>query len=333
MHALFLATRANRPSHRFRVEQILPFWTAAGHQADVQILARSAFRRMLAYRQWKKYDLVFIQQRTFSAIELFWLRRHVPRLVYDVDDAVMFRPDGRDDRRRWQRFEQMVRASDAIICGNSYLAELCRRWTSSVSVVPTAIDTDRFHPRLRRGSSSDGPVIIGWTGSRATVGYLNAILPAIRRLPKDRVKLKLISDTLDGLDLSLLGAIPHDFVKWTPANEAAETASFDIGLMPVPDSRFTQGKCGCKALQYMALGQPAVVSPVGVNCEIVDHGQNGFLATTVSEWKLALQRLVNDPELRERIGSNGRRTVETRYSLAIQGQRVVDQLEQVRRAA
>ena len=327
MHALFLTTRVDRPSHRFRVEQLLPYWAAAGHTFEICVLPRSSLVRMWDYRRWRQYDIVFVQQRTFSSLELFWLRKNVRRLVFDVDDAVMFKPDGTADPRRQQRFAAMVRSADAVICGNRYLAEQTSPHNSQVAVIPTAVDTDRFHPRLRiSADESSRPLTIGWTGSRSTAPYLNPLMPIIGRLPADQVRLKLMADKLDGLDLSPLRNVRHEFVKWTPANEILETASFDIGLMPLPDTPFTRGKCGCKALQYMALGIPAVVSPVGVNCEIIEHGVNGLLATTPEEWRAAFEQLLADPLLRQRLAAAGRKTVEAKFSLATQGERVVQLL-------
>ena len=327
MHALFLTTRVDRPSHRFRVEQLLPCWTAAGHTFEICVLPRSSLVRMWDYRRWSRYDLVFVQQRTFSSLELGWLRKNVKRLVFDVDDAVMFKPDGSADPRRQQRFAAMVHSADVVICGNRYLAEQSAPHNSQVTIIPTAVDTDRFHPRLRVApDDSNRALTIGWTGSRSTAPYLNPLMPVIGQLPADQVCVKLIADKLDGLDLSPLGNVPCEFVKWTSANEIPETATFDIGLMPLPDTPFTRGKCGCKALQYMALGIPAIVSPVGVNREIIEHGVNGLFATTPNEWRTAFEQLLSDPALRQRLAAAGRKTVEASFSLATQGRRVVQLL-------
>jgi glycosyltransferase involved in cell wall biosynthesis len=84
--------------------------------------------------------------------------------------------------------------------------------------------------------------------------------------------------------------------------------------MPLPDNDWARGKCGFKGLQYMALCIPAVLSPIGVNKEIIEDGRNGILAENEDEWVNKLSRLIEDPELRKQIGTSGRQTVAERYS-------------------
>src|SRR6056297_1871598 len=103
----------------------------------------------------------------------------------------------------------------------------------------------------------------------------------------------------------------------------------DIGVMPLPDTPWMRGKCGYKLIQYMACGLPVIASPVGVNAEIVEHGVNGFLVGTDEEWKSALTILLKDPDLRRRMGREGRKKVEREYSLQVQGPRVARLLREV----
>ncbi|MGZ9928063.1 glycosyltransferase, partial [Escherichia coli] len=62
-----------------------------------------------------------------------------------------------------------------------------------------------------------------------------------------------------------------------------------MGLMPLPETEWALGKCGFKAIQYMALGIPAVVSGIGANKVIVPNGQAGYLCTTQDDWYTALK--------------------------------------------
>lgn len=325
---LFLSTRAGRPSYRYRVDQMLPHFQRAGHDCTVRFLPRNVFSRLLLYRELSNYDVVFIQKRLIAPTELALVRRWSRKLVFDVDDAVMFNGDGQLDAHRLRRFSAMMRAADLVVCGNRFLSEEAARYGGHAIIVPTAIDTERF-PARSAGSATDAPVIIGWTGSHSTTRYLNTIFPALAKL-RGSVSLKVISDTTDDLDFSRLGRLPHRFAPWSAETEVPETAEFDIGLMPLPDDNLTRGKCGCKALQYMSLGIPAVCSPVGVNSDIIQHGANGFLPRTLEDWQTILQCLVDDPNLRAFIGRAGRQTAEARYSLC----RIADQLVQaVERAA
>lgn len=322
---LFLSTRAGRPSYRYRVDQMLPHFKQAGHACDVLFFPRNLFSRLVMYRELSKYDIVFIQKRLISPLELSLVRRWARKLVFDVDDAIMFDENGHPDSHRVRRFGAMMHAADLVVCGNGYLAGQAARFGGRTLVVPTAIDTNRFHPDCPREKTSQR-VVIGWTGSRSTTRYLNSALPVLARLRGD-IELKIVSDATDDLDFNQLGNCPHRFVPWSADTEVAQTAEFDIGLMPLPDDNMTQGKCGCKALQYMALGMPAVCSPVGVNCDIIQNGANGFLPRSPGEWQTVLQCLVDDATLRAVIGRAGRQTAESRYSLTTIAGQLVSAIE------
>lgn len=324
MKIAFLTTRPSKPSYRFRIEQMLPYFGARGHQCDTFFLPTNAWRRFLMYRKLGPYDAVVLQKRLLGRLELFALRSIASRLVYDVDDAVMCTSRGDDHPRRRDRFEATMRAADLVVCGNQFLADEAFRSTDRVLIVPTCINTDAYRPGLRAGGSHG--LTIGWTGSRSTNGYLNDIFHVLSQL-HGPVQLKIISDTVEGFDFSRLGHVPHVFVSWSPKTEVLEAATFDLGLMPLPDNRWTQGKCGFKALQYMALGTPAVCSPVGVNRDIIHDGVDGFFAATLNDWFPVVARLLKDSFLRESIGRAGRRRVEEAFSLATHGPRFVQAIE------
>ena len=91
--------------------------------------------------------------------------------------------------------------------------------------------------------------------------------------------------------------------------------------MPLRDKPFENGKCGYKLIQYMACRLPVVASPVGVNTEIVNHGQNGYLAKTTDEWKTTLSTLILDKKLRIKMGLKGYEKVSNLYSLRSQAHR------------
>ena len=237
---------------------------------------------------------------------------------------------GAEDRSGQARFAAMMRVADLVVCGNQYLADEASRWTNRVTIVPTCIDVDAYHPRLRHNNANY--ITIGWTGSRSTNRYLNEILPILAKIHAP-IAVKVISETMAEIDFSVLGNLPRTFVPWSPETEIVETATFDIGVMPVPENRFTQGKCGFKALQYMALGIPAVCSPVGVNRDIIHDGADGFLPRSRDDWFQTIARLAKDRFLRETIGHAGRRRVEGAFSTAIHGPHLVKAVEKARSAS
>ena len=321
MKILFLSTRAAKPSYRFRVQQMLPFFEQHGCACETIFMPRSGFGRLNVYRRAREFDVVVLQKRLLCRTELSLLRRASRRLIYDFDDAVMYGVDGRRNRRSSARFAATASAADLVIAGNGYLAGLASQYTDRIDVIPTAIDTEAFHPRLRRPKPDR--ITIGWTGSSITNSYLNPVLPVIARLGGP-VEVKIISDSTQNLNLNALGRVPYTFVPWSPSVEATEAATFDIGLMPLPDDAWTRGKCGFKALQYMALGIPAVCSPVGANCEIIDDGENGFMPGTSDDWEPILYWLTSLEPERQRSGKAGRKRVEDAYSLKLHGPRLLD---------
>jgi glycosyltransferase involved in cell wall biosynthesis len=326
MKIAFLTTRPSKPSYRFRIEQMVPYFTARRHQCDTFFLPTNAWGRLLMYRKLGLYDAVVLQKRLVSRVELFVLRSVARRLIYDVDDAVMYASNGDYHPRRRGRFAATVRAVDLVVCGNQFLADEASRDTDRILVVPTCINTDAYRPGLRTANSQS--LTIGWTGSRSTNAYLNDIFHTLSQL-HGSVEVKVISDTVDGFDFSRLGHVSHVFVPWSPKSEIPEAATFDLGLMPLSDNRWTQGKCGFKALQYMALGIPAVCSPVGVNRDIIHDGVDGLFAATLQDWFPVISRLLKDSFLREAIGRAGRRRVEEAFSLAMHGPRFVRAVENV----
>jgi glycosyltransferase involved in cell wall biosynthesis len=189
--------------------------------------------------------------------------------------------------------------------------------------VPTTIDTDKY--AADPNSRSSEPPVIGWSGSYSTVQHLDTLQNVFRRLARrEQFRLSVIGAPgyrLDGVDVEV--------VPWRAGTEVSDLSRIDIGVMPLPDDEWSRGKCGLKALQYMALGIPTVCSPVGVNTEIILDGRNGLIASTEEEWIDRLVRLLKSPDLRAQLGRAGRATVEARYSASSQAARVLAVLESV----
>ena len=330
---LFLATKATRPSYRYRVEQMIPFLEQQGFRCQVGFFPKNPLARCWFYRSLPEFDAVVIQKRTLNPFELKLCRRLAKRLVFDMDDSIMFDGRGEYRRRQMSRFDAMISTVDAVICGNQFLYEQAvtskRRAGRFVPtwILPTAINTERFSPSTEKKSETN-LVTIGWTGSQSTNGYLNSIFPQIARV-EGNVELKIISNTTRGFDFKLLGSVPYRYTDWSAETEVSETAEFDIGLMPLPDDNLTRGKCGCKLLQYMSLGIPAVCDGIGVNRDIVQHGRNGFIPKTDEGWSSILSKLVADPALRQRVGHAGRQTAESQFALKSIAVRLASILEDV----
>jgi glycosyltransferase involved in cell wall biosynthesis len=326
------------PSQRFRIEQWMPYLKSKGIEVDLVPFADDDLMAMLhkpghqtakavanlsrflgrfgdAIRT-RRYDAVLIHRAACIAgpatIERLIVALGRP-VIYDFDDAI-FKLHTTDANRRfgWLKFPGKTRAicrlSDHVVVGNSYLAEYALKHNSRVSVIPTSIDTDLYRPEKKK---SNGRVVVGWTGSSTSQTHLEMFASTIGQLLARReVELRVISDREP-----VLPGIEYAWHPWSPETEVEDLSDLDIGIMPIPDDEWARGKCALKALQYMAMGVPAICSPVGANNELIQHGDNGFLAATTEDWISCFEALVDDPRLRRRLGSNARATVERRYSM------------------
>ncbi len=270
---------------------------------------------------WLSYfDYVFIHREVapVGPPVFEWLIAKVFRkkIIYDFDDAIWLTDklkEGFIEKIiRWRsKVGTTCRWSYKVSCGNDYLCAYARKFNSNVVLNPTTIDTEGLHNPPKERVLTDR-ITIGWTGSHSTLKYLTAIEPVLKMLEKKypQVRVLILADRKPDLDLeSLL------FLPWKKESETADLAKIDIGIMPLPDDEWAKGKCGFKALQYMALEIPAVVSPVGVNSQIITQGEDGFICSTPSEWITALEKLVSDYKLRETMGVNGRKKIVERFSV------------------
>lgn len=341
------------PGQRFRIEQweallgesgveivYAPFECEALHSVissrgnignKLWLTAKGFIRRVGVLLRAGEYDAIYVFREAAllgPAVFEYWIGLSGAPMVFDFDDAV-FVPyvspsNGYLSRLKFPgKTRAICRLSSHVMAGNSYLAEYARRVNSNVTIIPTTIDTDKYRPENARPESS-APVI-GWSGSFSTVQHLDTLRSALRRLAeRERFRLRVIGAAgyrLDGVEVE---AMP-----WRSQTEVEDLSAIDIGVMPLPDDEWSRGKCGLKALQYMALGVPTICSPVGVNSEIIQDGVNGLLAATEDEWVEKLTMLLRSAELRKRLGTAGRQTVEVGYSARSQVPRVLEVFKSV----
>jgi glycosyltransferase involved in cell wall biosynthesis len=332
-----LAALVESPDHvccRYRLRAFQPLLERAGHTLTLIALPRSIWSRWRVFRSLRAYDVVILQRKLLARFEMTLLRRHARQLLFDFDDALWLRdsqsPKGFDSRRRRNRFRVIVRSCDAAIAGNAFLSEHAARWAGAqrCRVIPTCVDTT--HYPLAKHSAAPGSAELVWVGSTSTLRGLEKARPILEALGREvpGLALKLICDRF--FTLQHLPVHPR---SWSEATEAVEIADADIGVSWVPDDPWSRGKCGLKVLQYLAAGLPVVANPVGVQPEMVRHGETGFLASTIDEWLQAVRALASDPSLRRRMGAAGRRLVEAHYRVECGGEkwmRLLRSLEDVR---
>ncbi|AKJ69015.1 hypothetical protein PATSB16_32190 [Pandoraea thiooxydans] len=272
-------------------------------------------RRVYALLLVRKYDLLWIEKELFPGLpalaERILARFKIP-YVLDIDDAVFHSYDQATSpfkRLLRHKIDVVMNRAALVFAGNEYLANRALNAGSrKVEIIPTVIDIKRYP--LRSVVRSGQLITIGWIGSPATVKFLQPVLPALDAL-RTRYAFELV---VVGARMENHGRDYIRCVEWRETTEVSEIEQFDIGIMPLPDLPWERGKCGYKLIQYMACSKPVVASPVGVNCNIVRSSENGYLATTESEWLDAFSALCGDAALRERLGKSGRELVESCYS-------------------
>jgi glycosyltransferase involved in cell wall biosynthesis len=338
-------------SSRVRFFQYQPLIEAAGinvtvssmfsddYVVDLQDNLRSPFkifcaysRRIFALVTQRHFDLIWIEKEAIpwapAWLEMALLPVSVP-YVLDYDDAVFHNYDlhrsllVRD--LLGKKYQRIIRGASQVVVGNDYLADYVRRsGAREVEIIPTVVDIERYTSvsSLSMKTSEYLP-IVGWVGQRATAPNLASLKEIFERLLAKRLA-RLVAI---GIDANSLG-LPMESVKWNEGTEVNSISSFDVGIMPLHNEPFEQGKCGYKLIQYMACGLPVIASPVGINRKIVEHGVNGFLADTPAQWEQALLTLLADITLRKRMGAEGRRMVEKQYCLQVTGPRLVAVLKE-----
>jgi glycosyltransferase involved in cell wall biosynthesis len=291
-----------------------------GHTFDkILALLRGYLQRINDLIRMHRFDIVFIH-REASPFGPPWIEYLITKVfkkytIYDFDDAIWIPNASETNKNLTMLFKRFKNADDicswstVVSVGNAYLADYAEAFNKNVVINPTTIDTNEHHNTVKQHNNEK--FVIGWTGSHSTVQYLDELYPVFKKLEeKYDFELHVICDVPPKFELKSLR-----FIKWTKENEISDLLKFNAGLMPLPADIWAKGKCGFKALQYMALGIPALVSDVGVNAEIVDHEINGFICRKESDWYDALEKLICNPVFLQKLSMHTREKIVNRYSV------------------
>ena len=299
-------------SCRFRLRQFVGPLTEEGIALRIEGLVRDRKRRRRLLRSAADYPVTILHRKLLRRNEYRALRRAAPRLIYDFDDAVMFRDSNatrQHSRRRMNRFRRLVQGSDLVLAGNDYLKARTEDAGGRALTFPTVVDIGDYPSRPIAKDAS----VIGWMGSASNFVYLTEIISPIQELMGSRSNLifRVVADRPPDL-----GSLPVDYRPWSEEREGSDLAGFTVGVMPLVDDPWTRGKCAFKLLQYGAARLPSVASPVGANRVVIQNGVTGYLAKDAGEWRSRLGELLDSPGRREEMGRAARQLVEERYSLA-----------------
>ena len=298
----------------YRIHQYFPYLEQRGF--TIKLLTTKAGLPVVL-KEIMQSDMTYVQRVLLNPFKLSLFRKLSKKMVYDFDDAVMYGSRGASMTRQ-RRFENMIKASDVVLCGNHFLADEAKKHkTTGIHYIPTVVDIDEYPVKQHEPKK---PFVIGWIGSSATLKYLADIRGLLDYYAdQEGVECKIVADKPpEGMKKGML------FEQWDYDREKQSILSFDMGIMPVKDDIWSLGKCGLKLIQYMAAGLPSVAHPVGVVQDMIIDGHNGFSRKDAEGWKDAIDRLRGDVDLRRRMGAVSRKMVEESYSLNVWGTRVAE---------
>lgn len=298
----------------YRIQQYFPYLKDVGYSVSL-MTTKDTFPGVL--KEAARSDVVVVQRLLLSPAKLALLKTIAKKIIYDFDDAVMYGSSGESATRR-KRFGKIIEVAQAVFCGNDFLMEAAKEHkTDHLYYIPTVVDTVEYPVKVHGKSK---PFVVGWIGTSSTLRYLDEIRDVLVSLSKrGDVEVRIIADR--PFDMKEPGIT---FRKWNKDREKAMLLEFDVGIMPVRDDIWSQGKCGLKLIQYMAMGLPSVTHPVGVAGQIITDGVNGFLRTDKAGWLDAIERLRSDESLRKRMGAAARTDAEKNYSLNTWGPRYAE---------
>lgn len=333
--------RLNRsPSQRYRFEQYLNYFKSEGFDwelseiitekddkifyhpgnyfAKALILLKSIFIRLNDLRRVKHFDIIFIQREALLLGSSYFEKQFYKnnKVVFDFDDSIWLLDTSPENKKfeflkNPNKTKINIAHAHRVITGNSFLAHYAKQFNQNTFIIPTTIDSD-FHipkPELRNKEK----IVIGWSGSISTIKHFEIAIPALKEIQNkypNQIEIHVIGQ----------GSYSHPEINvisknWSAQTEVDDLNSFDIGIMPLPNDEWVKGKCGLKGLSYMACEVATIMSNVGVNSEIIEQGKNGFLAESQQDWVRYLSELIENPDLRHKLGNAGRETVVKNYSV------------------
>lgn len=283
-------------------------------------------KRVLQLNKMKQFDLIYIQKEVFPhcypLIERVLTQWKIP-FVFDFDDALF----SRGHRPNW--LPLILKHAAGVTVGNKFLAEYAENFQKNVTVLPSCIQTESI--KLQKSSQPKEKITLGWIGSRSSWKHFLLIWPVLKKLLYKNKNLSLL---LMGIALPKplkeeLKEGKVEFWTWSQEREADFFEQIDIGLAPLTDTGWSEGKCGYKALQYMGHSIPVIASPIGIQKEILEAGKNGLCAENLKEWQIQLTELIKNKSLWKRMGKRGFKKVEEEYSFEAQAPKLKDFFQKI----
>lgn len=338
-------------SSRLRTQQYVPFLISEG--VDIKInsffddkylnnlyqkrkiskfhLTKLLIRRLFVFLSVYKYDLLWIEKELIPYFPPFlecFLKLLNIKFVVDYDDAIFHNYDQSNNKMvrlfLSNKISKVMKLADKVFVGNYYLYEYAEKSNAKeIHYIPTVVDVTRYK---KKDCYKTNVINIGWIGTPSTQKYLLELKEVFIRL-QEEFNINIIAVGANNIVTESFSGINHQVLSWSEASEAQLISSFDIGIMPLSNGLWEKGKCGYKLIQYMASAIPVVATPVGVNIDIVNSSTCGYLAGDHEQWYLHLKSLMSDEKLRETFGINGYLSVQDKYSLQVQKNKILKLLQ------
>jgi glycosyltransferase involved in cell wall biosynthesis len=331
--------KAMAPSQRFRFEQQLscleeekidyvfyPFLTENAFQllykpnryfTKLYFTLLGFLKRFLLMFQLKQFHFIFIHREASPIgppiFEFIISKILKKKIIYDFDDAIWLVNTSNVNKIiagiKWHhKVDSICKWAYKVSCGNEYLETYAKAFNKNVSIIPTTVDTELVHNKIKEQNTKN--IVLGWTGTHSTIKYLFDLEKLLAKMQeKYQFKFMVISNKEP-----LFKTLKYEFVAWNKDSEIQDLLRMNVGIMPLKSDKWSKGKCGFKAIQYMALGIPAIVSKVGVNDKIVSNNINGFVCNSDKEWENAFEKLLTNDTLRSEFGYKSRKEIEENYS-------------------
>ncbi len=275
-------------------------------------------KRLVLLFSLHRYQYVFIHREAtplgFPWFEFIAAKIFRKKIIYDFDDAIWLPIASTGSKLLvLLKFTGKVRLickwATNVVVGNNFLETYAKQYNKNIIIIPTPVDTENEH-KIIKIQATDKP-IVGWTGTFTNLKFFDLIITPLQQLQSEfNFEVLVIADIDPKLPLT-----NYRFLPWKKETEIPDLLQMNIGLMPLHNTEATKGKCGFKAIQYMALGIPALVSPIAVNKQIVDNGINGFWCDSNEDWYKNIKLLLTNTNLRNDMGIAAREKIINHYSL------------------
>ena len=329
---------------RLKYEQYFKYWKEDGYNISVSSFSdknlwniqykknfyilkifgtlRGYLRRLKNIFHLNKYEIIYVfMWVTPFGSSLFErvFRMFSKRIIYDFDDAIFIKNAEKNNIsnnpitkifKNSSKYKYLIKYANHVVVSSPYHVNFCKEKNiySKCTYIPCSLDVDRFTPLLNKKNNKIP--VIGWTGTFSSINYLDTLREIFIELSlKYKFKIIIIGNfeyNIDNLDVEV--------IKWSEKNEVEDLQKIDIGVYPIIESEWALGKGALKAMQYMSVAVPTVATDFGTSKNVINNNKNGLLVKSKSEWIEALTLLLEDNDLRLKIGKAGRETIVQKYS-------------------